>query len=375
MEINRKKLTKYGILGILVLFLLVYPTQIYQAFLKVLSIGMPLILGAMLAYVLNILVRRIEGILWPNSKRKIIVKSRRGIAILLSLIVITLIISIVARLVIPQFISALEELFKSIPSVLTDISNYAKSINKNSLLAEQLSNSNIDWPSIEEKVTKFVTTGASETFSSTFGIITGIASGLFDFILALTFAIYILASKEKLTSQVNRVSKAFIKSTHLDKIRYFLTTANNMFSSFIVGQVTEAIILGSLCTIGMLIFRFPYAFSVGAFVSVTALIPIIGAWLGGTVGFFLIAVKSPIQALIFVLFILVLQEVEGKLIYPRVVGTSIGLPGIWVLASITIGGGVSGIFGMLLGVPIAATIYQLLKNETNRRLSKQSAQN
>lgn len=375
MEINRKKLTKYGILGILVLFLLVYPTQIYQAFLKVLSIGMPLILGAMLAYVLNILVRRIEGILWPNSKRKIIVKSRRGIAILLSLIVITLIISIVARLVIPQFISALEELFKSIPSVLTDISNYAKSINKNSLLAEQLSNSNIDWSSIEEKVTKFVTTGASEAFSSTFGIITGIASGLFDFILALTFAIYILASKEKLTSQVNRVSKAFIKSTHLDKIRYFLTTANNMFSSFIVGQVTEAIILGSLCTIGMLIFRFPYAFSVGAFVSVTALIPIIGAWLGGTVGFFLIAVKSPIQALIFVLFILVLQEVEGKLIYPRVVGTSIGLPGIWVLASITIGGGVSGIFGMLLGVPIAATIYQLLKNETNRRLSKQSAQN
>lgn len=369
MEISRKKLIKYGILGIFVLFLLVYPIQIYQAFLKVLTIGMPLILGIMLAYVLNILVSRIEGILWPNSKKKIVVKSRRGLAIVLSLIIITLIISVVGRLVIPQFISALEELFKSIPSVLNDISNYAKSINKNSLLAEQLSSSNIDWSSIEEKVTKFVTTGASEVFSSTFDVITGIASGLLDFVLALTFAIYILASKEKLASQVTRVSEAFIKSTHLTKIKYFLNTANNMFSSFIVGQVTEAIILGSLCTIGMLIFRFPYAFSVGAFVSVTALIPIIGAWLGGTVGFFLIVVKSPIQALIFTIFILVLQEVEGKLIYPRVVGTSIGLPGIWVLASITIGGGVAGIFGMLLGVPIAATIYQLLKNETNRRLT------
>jgi len=145
-----------------------------------------------------------------------------------------------------------------------------------------------------------------------------------------------------------------------------------MFSSFIVGQVTEAIVLGTLCTIGMLIFRFPYALSVGAFVSITSLIPILGAWLGGAVGFLLIAVQSPVQAALFILFILVLQQFESNVIYPKVVGTSIGLPGIWVLAAITIGGGLSGIVGMLLGVPIAATIYQLFKNETNRRLTNKS---
>jgi Predicted permease len=137
-----------------------------------------------------------------------------------------------------------------------------------------------------------------------------------------------------------------------------------------VGQVTEAIILGTLCSLGMVLFKFPYALPVGAFVGVTSLIPILGAWMGGAVGFLLIAVESPIDAILFIIFILVLQQLESNLIYPKVVGTSIGLPGIWVLGAITIGGGLGGIVGMLLGVPVAATIYQLVKNEADRRLSK-----
>jgi len=200
--------------------------------------------------------------------------------------------------------------------------------------------------------------------------VTGVAKGLFNFILAFTFAVYILATKEKLVAQVSKASRAFIKEDKRKKIKYVIDITNKMFSSFIVGQVTEAIILGTLCALGMLIFKFPYALSVGAFVGITSLVPIFGAWAGGAVGFLLIAVDSPLQAVIFIIFIIVLQQLESNLIYPRVVGTSIGLPGIWVLAAITVGGGLGGIVGMLLGVPTAATIYQLFKNEANRRLEK-----
>ena len=146
-----------------------------------------------------------------------------------------------------------------------------------------------------------------------------------------------------------------------------------MFSSFIIGQVTEAFVLGTLCVLGMLLFRFPYAVPIGAFIGIMALIPIFGAWIGAAVGFLLIVVDAPLKAVLFIVFILVLQQLENNLIYPRVVGTSIGLPGIWVLAAITIGSGVAGVLGMLLGVPIAATIYQLLRNATNDRLPKKKA--
>lgn len=368
MEINRKNIFKYGTIIILVLFILVYPAQIYQIFLKLVGIVMPLILGAVMAYALNILCVKLEKHFFPNTKLKWLKKSRRGIVILLALMIVFLVMTGVFRLVLPQFISALTDFFKSIPAIITDVSDFAQKLNSHSSLPKELQNLNINWSSVQNKLMKFLSSGVSGLFGSTFKIVTSFAKGFFNFILAFTFAIYILAIKEKLASQLDRVSRAFLKAKHLEKIRYVLHVTNNMFSSFIVGQVTEAIILGSLCTLGMLIFRFPYALSIGAFVAITSLVPILGAWVGGAVGFLLISVDSPLDAVLFIIFILVLQQLESNLIYPRVVGTSLGLPGIWVLAAITVGGGFAGIVGMLLGVPIAATIYQLLKNETNRRL-------
>ncbi|PMD68169.1 AI-2E family transporter [Companilactobacillus nuruki] len=370
MGIKRVDLVKYGIIVTLVLFLLVYPGQIYQLFLNLLGICMPLILGGVLAYALNILCVRLEKYIFPKTKIKWLQNSRRGIVILLALVIVGLVMAVVFRLVLPQFVKALTDFFKSIPAILTDISDFAKRINNHSVVPDQLKEISINWTTVQNKVMKFLSTGLSGIFGSTFKIVTGFAKGIFNFILAFTFAIYILASKEKLASQVKRASRAFIKPEHLEKIRYVLKVTNDMFSSFIVGQVTEAIILGTLCTLGMLLFHFPYALSVGAFVAITSLVPILGAWVGGAVGFLLISVDSPLDAVLFVIFILVLQQLESNLIYPRVVGTSLGLPGIWVLAAITIGGGLGGIVGMLLGVPIAATIYQLFKNETNRRLNK-----
>lgn len=371
MELNRKNITKYGLLVVLILVLLIYPTWVYQVFLNLLGVMMPLILGAILAYVLNLICVKLEKHFFPNTKWHWLQKSRRGIVILIALLIVILVISGVFRLVLPQFISALTSFFKSIPAFFNDVANFAQKINSHSMIPEQVKSIDVNWNSVQSKVMKFLTSGLGGVFGSTIKIVTGVAKGLFNFILALTFAVYILATKEKLGSQIDRASRAFIKEKHLKKIKYVLHVTNQMFSSFIVGQVTEAIILGTLCTLGMFIFRFPYALSVGAFVGITSLVPILGAWMGGAVGFLLIAVDSPLNAVLFIVFIIVLQQLESNLVYPRVVGTSIGLPGIWVLAAITIGGGLSGIVGMLLGVPVVATIYQLMKNKVNQRLDDQ----
>ncbi|CAJ1201450.1 hypothetical protein CPEBRM1_ABPJDJAI_02271 [Companilactobacillus paralimentarius] len=369
MKLSRKKLIQYGIIIVLVLFILIYPVEIYNIFLNILGVAMPLILGAVLAYVLNILCVKLEKYFFPNTKIKILQKSRRALVILTTLVIVTLVMVGVFRLVLPQFFNTLADFFKNIPSFFEGLSALLEKINHNSVISDQLESMNIDWSSVQSKVMKYLTSGMGGVFGSTFKIVTGITKGFVNFILALTFAIYILATKEKLGRQIKRLAHAYLKNEHIQKVKYVVDIADDMFSHFIAGQVTEAIILGSLCSLGMIIFRFPYALSVGAFVSITALIPILGAWLGGIVGFLLIAVKSPIEAVFFIVFLLVLQQFESNVIYPRVVGTSIGLPGIWVLASITVGGGLGGIVGMLLGVPVAATIYQLLKNDTNRRLN------
>ena len=369
MKLSRKKLIQYGIIIVLVLFILIYPVEIYNIFLNILGVAMPLILGAVLAYVLNILCVKLEKYFFPNTKIKILQKSRRALVILTTLVIVTLVMVGVFRLVLPQFFNALADFFKNIPSFFEGLSALLEKINNNSVISDQLESMNIDWSSVQSKVMKYLTSGMGGVFGSTFKIVTGITKGFVNFILALTFAIYILATKEKLGRQIKKLAHAYLKNEHIQKVKYVVDIADDMFSHFIAGQVTEAIILGSLCSLGMIIFRFPYALSVGAFVSITALIPILGAWLGGIVGFLLIAVKSPIEAVFFIVFLLVLQQFESNVIYPRVVGTSIGLPGIWVLASITVGGGLGGIVGMLLGVPVAATIYQLLKNDTNRRLN------
>ncbi|WP_334352299.1 AI-2E family transporter [Companilactobacillus sp. HBUAS56257] len=370
MKVSKKDIIKYSIIVVLLLFILIYPVKIYGGVMNLLGVLMPLILGAVMAYVLNILCVKLEKYFFPNTKIKILQKSRRGLVILSTLIIVSLVLAGVFWLVLPQFFSALSNFFKYIPSFINDLSDLFEKINHNSFISDQIESMNIDWSSIQSKVMKYLTSGVGGVFGSTFKIVSGITKGFVNFILALTFAIYILATKEKLGRQVKKLMNAYMKEKHIKKINYVLHVTNNMFSSFIAGQVTEAIILGSLCAIGMLIFRLPYALSVGAFISITALIPILGAWLGGIVGFLLIAVESPIKAVFFVIFILVLQQFESNVIYPRVVGTSIGLPGIWVLAAITVGGGLNGIVGMLLGVPVAATIYQLLKNDSNRRLNE-----
>ena len=186
--------------------------------------------------------------------------------------------------------------------------------------------------------------------------------------MGLIFAVYILFNKEKLASQADRLMRSYMKPKSEERFRYFCATADKCFSSFIVGQCTEAVILGLLCAIGMAILRIPYASTIGTLIGATALIPIVGAYIGAAVGALMIVVVDPIKALWFLIFLVILQQVEGNVIYPKVVGSSVGLPGMWVLAAVTVGGGLGGIGGMLLGVPAAATVYKLLENDVHRRL-------
>lgn len=367
MKVTRSQVLKYGILAIVVLALLIYPHAIFGAIGNFVSVLNPLILGAAMAYCVNILCRLLERYMWPNATAKWAVGLRRPLAILVSILLILLIVSGVLRLVIPQFVNALNGFFKAMPGTINDVNHWLNSLDKNNAITAKLSSASIDWTSIQSKVMKFLTTGASGVFTSTVSVFSSIFSGLINFVLSFVFALYIISGKEKIGGWLNRLMDDFLPAKFVAKTRYVVHVTDSMFSSFIGGQVLEGFILGTLCTLGMLLFQFPNALPVGALIGITALIPMVGAWIGGTVGFVLIAVTSPIKAVLFVVYIMILQQVEGNVIYPRVVGGSIGLPGILVLAAVTVGGGLGGIVGMLLGVPVTATLYRLMRNATFRK--------
>ena len=200
--------------------------------------------------------------------------------------------------------------------------------------------------------------------------ISSIISGIATFFIAIVFAVYILIDKEKLKEQVRKIVYAYLSKEKADKIVNIGNIASSTFKRFFTVQCLEATILGTLCLIGMLILRIPYALQIGILIGVTALIPIVGAFIGVIIGSVLILSVEPIKVIIFIVFVLILQQVEGNLIYPRVVGSSIGLPGMWVLVAVTVGGSIGGILGMLIGVPIATIIYTLLKNDVNKKLEQ-----
>lgn len=367
MKLTKHEFIRYGTLIAIFLVLLVYPAQIFSIFKVLYSASFPLIIGAALAYCINLLSSKLENFFWPKAQNKWANGFRRPAALLISLCLIIAIIAWVLRLVLPQFITAISGFFSSLPDLIDQFNKWLNNSNQASAISSQLETTQIDWNTIQSKIMKFVSTGLSGVFSSTISIFGSLSKGIFNFILALTFAIYLVSGKEVIGKRLNRVLDAFVSPKIMKKTRYVLHVANQSFSSFIAGQVTEAFILGTLCALGMWIFRFPNALSIGALVGMTALIPMIGAWIGGGVGFVLIAVTSPLQGILFVVYIIILQQLEGNLIYPRVVGGSIGLPGILVLVAITVGGGLAGIIGMLLSVPIVATVYQLIRNATLKK--------
>lgn len=362
------RIVGYLLLAAALILLIRYFDSVQNGAGKLWNIVFPLLLGGVIAYVLNLVLRQVERIYFPHSSKKLAIKTRRPVCILLSLLLIVGVFYLILLLVVPEMVRAVVLVGQSIPAVVErGIDWLAQNGIASDEVARRLQNIQIDWKSIGENVWNYLSTGLGGVLSSTVSVVSTAVGNVVNGVVALIFAIYLLSSKERLSNQAKRICRAYLKPEWRAAGKRILDTLDESFSSFIVGQVTEAVILGTLCTVGMLLFRFPYALTIGAFVGATALIPIVGAYLGAAVGAFMILTKSPLQALLFLLFIVILQQLEGNLIYPKVVGNSIGLPGIWVLAAVTIGGGLLGIPGMLLGVPLAASAYKLLAQDVNSR--------
>ena len=330
------------------------------------SLFSPLLIGAGIAYVMNLLLKAIER-LWDMALKKAPelwrVKLKRPICLTATILLFLGIIFAIFFILIPRLEEAGSTLIANVPGYITQIQNWWES------LVDFAAEHGVTLPELSmnvEDATKFISkilsSDSSNVVNTTIDITTSILGALVNILLALVFSVYMLAQKETLISQSRRLLLAALPRKAGQRTMHILKLTNNAFSSFVTGQVTEAFILGSLCCIGMLILRLPYALPVSVIISFTSLIPIFGAWIGAATGAFLIVFVSPIKALTFLIFLLILQQVEGNLIYPKVVGKSVGLPGLWVLAAVTIGGGIFGMLGMLLGVPICSVIYALVQD-------------
>ncbi len=391
--------------GLIVLYCLLQKLSVVGAAIKVIfGIMSPIFIGFIIAFVLNLPMRGLER-LWDCCElgiRRFVVKRkrkaankkkpsepvtpeesievnvgkisrvlRRPVCLLVSIVIIFAILAAVVALVLP-------EIGKTIMLLVDGVSAWFEKVRvwciqyaeEYPLVYEAIMELNIDWEATTKSLLGLIGTGTLGIVGNTFAGIFSAFGGVINFVIALIFAIYVLFSKETLAKQIKRVFRAFLPEKVNRTVLHIAETAHGIFCAFVTGQCVEAVILGSLCAIGMLIFQFPYAAMIGVLVGVTALIPVVGAFIGAGVGAFLILMIDPFQALMFVLFIVILQQIEGNVIYPKVVGNSVGLPAMWVLAAVTVGGGIGGIIGMLFAVPTASVVYTLLREATDKRLKK-----
>lgn len=356
--------------SIFILYLCIYYWQSAANLLAaIFGAAVPLLIGCAIAYLLNILMSFYEKRYFIKSKSSVVVKSRRPVCMAAAFLTLLAVVLLIIGLIVPQLLSCAQLVFSALPDTIKTIVDGLEKLN---LLPENITGtlSVVDWQSKMEQIIRTLTLGLGNVMDIVINTVSSVFSGIITGFMAIIFSIYLLVDKEKLGRQFDRLLNRYIKKSWYDKLIHVLAVMNDCFHNYIVGQCTEAVILGLLCMVGMLLLRLPYAAMIGAMIAFTALIPVAGAYIGAGVGAFMILTVSPVKAVIFLIFIVVLQQLEGNLIYPRVVGSSIGLPAIWVLAAVTVGGGIMGIAGMLLGVPIVATAYQLLREEVSRPPAK-----
>lgn len=362
-----KNCFRIGVSIFLLFIAIFYWENVAGAMALLINAFMPIFIGMSIAYVLNILMSAYEKIYFTKYKNaKWVKKSKRPVCLVGAIVSLCAAVALIMWLVVPEFISCIKFLIaETIPAV----EKFFQSERISKLIPEDIQNTikDIDLMAYLKDAVSFLGTGVGSTVKVLINAVTSIFSTLFTVLISIIFAIYMLADKEKLQAQSYKLLKSYMPERFRKKLLHCLSVLNECFHKYIVGQCLEAVILGILCTLGMLIFRFPYAGMVGAFIAFTALVPIAGAYIGAIVGAIMIMTVSPVKALLFVVFITVLQQLEENLIYPRVVGRAISLPAIWVLASITIGGSIMGILGMLIGVPIAAAAYRLIKEDVKKR--------
>lgn len=338
-------------------------------FLKgVAAIFMPFVVGAAIAFVVNVPMRAIEKGLFPKSRK--LDKVRRPLALVLTLLAVAAVVSVVVILVVPQLVDTFKTLGSKVPAFMDKAEDYIEGIFKDyPQIQKTISELSLDWGGIVSSVSGWVQSGLTSTIDVAASAVNGVVSTFIGFV----FAIYILLQKEKLGNQAKMVLYALVPEKPADRVLEIASRASKTFSNFLSGQCLEAVILGCMFAVVMLILRMNYVALISVLIAFTALIPLVGAFIGCFIGAFLIFMDNPVQALVFVIVFLVIQQIEGNLIYPKVVGESVGLPAIWVLFVVTIGGKLMGVAGMLIMIPASSVVYALFREFVVNRLRTKSA--
>lgn len=340
----------------------------------ILHILFPFFLGGAIAFVLSVPMNRIQKKLFRKAKEgSKLSKAAAPLSLIITLILVHAILSLVVIVVLPELAGTISTLSRTlpekVPALLEKIENLFI-MNQDLILSVEELASTLNWEEILNQMTSFFRSGANTMLDSTISVATGIVSGVGTFFIAFVFACYILLQQSFLRRQMTKLFYAYLKEDQAKEFLRICSLTYRIFSSFLTGQCMEAVILGLMFFITMTIFRFPFALLVGVLIAFTALIPIFGAFIGCGVGLFLILTTAPSKALFFLIMFLVLQQIEGNFIYPKVVGGSIGLPAIWVLAAVSLGGSLFGVIGMLVFIPVISVFYTLLKENVNKRLDE-----
>ena len=363
-----------------ILLLVMYSGSVFEGLRLLIGMLVPFITGGAIAFVLNLPLRTIENKFMKKWNGKVTGKLKRPLSILLSIVFVVLILALVIYTVVPAVRETVGLLTVQIPvfarQVIDRLQQLAVDYPEILEKLQELENMEIDWEAMISNVSGFLTSGMGNVLTSAFSVASSIIGGVVNTFIAFVFAIYILSQKEKLANQGKRILQAYLSEKHCARANHVLKLLHKNFSNFITGQCVEAVILGCMFIIVLTIFQFKYALLIGVLIAFLSLIPIVGAFVGCFISAFLLLMDDPMRALWFIVIFLILQQIEGNLIYPHVVGGSVGLPSIWVLAAVSVGGSLCGVLGMLCFIPLVSTFYSLLRESVNgRNLAKQSAGN
>ncbi|MDD4564500.1 MAG: AI-2E family transporter [Eubacteriales bacterium] len=352
--------------GVVLIWALDNLNNLWSVLLVLLSIASPFMIGIAIAFVMNVPMRFFEKTILKKLTQKI----KRPISYIITLLLFVFIIFITLFIVVPELYNSIQELVNRAPQAWNNFLIWIQTttFTENEYIAKYINDINIDWKVIEQKGMNFLSASASDWLVSTFSVATSVLGAIISIVLGFVFSIYVLLQKEKLISQVKRISIALFPRSIHGKLVYLANLTNKSFSNFLSGQLLEAIIIGSMFFISMKIFNFPFVLVISILIGITSFIPIVGAFIGAIVGTLLIMVEDVRMGFWFLVMFLIIQQIEGNLIYPNVAGKTVGLPSIWVLVAVTLGGSLFGILGIILFVPLGNIIYTLIKEFVENRL-------
>lgn len=367
---NKEELIRMGLAAFAVYLGIYYWKSISKMLVLLCSAFYPVVLGCAIAYIANIPMRFFEQQLSKVGDTPALRRARRPVSLLASIVIVLAIVIFLTWFIAPELVASMRMMSYKLPALVNNIRQFFREIDLETLVDKELDQFS-DWDSIQMQLSNYLMSGAGGVMGSVLTGMSSVISSTFEMFLSLILAIYILMGKERLGRQVNTLIRTYLGDGFADRFSYVTGVLDRSFHSFIVGRCLVSLLLGIMCLGGMLLFKFPYAMTISTVVGVTYIVPVVGGYVGAIIGALLIFSSSPMKALLFVLFLLVLEQFEANVIFPHVVGSSTGLPGIWVLAAVAVGGGLGGIPFILLSVPLAATAYQLITDDVRARRQQQ----